>query len=431
MLKLKPKMRIFFFLFPILLLILFNHGNSQERYIAVLEVEGVVNPVMAEFISTSLKKAVEQGAECLIIRLDTPGGLDLSMRLIVKKMMNARLPVVVYVAPGGARAASAGVMITMASDIATMAPGTNIGAAHPVNMGGKMDEEMSKKVENDASAYIRGLANKKGRNVEWAEKAVRESVSVTAEEALKLNVIDLVAADMNDLISKLDGRELKKEGVTYKLATKNLPVKYIDMGVRRRILDRLSDPNIAYILMILGFYGLFFELSNPGAIFPGVIGTICLIIAFFAFQTLPVNYAGILLIILGIILFIAEIKITSYGLLTIGGVLSMTLGSLMLFESPAPYLRASLGVIIPVVLVTAGLFIVAISFALKAQMAKPLTGKRGLVGEIGVAKTGIAPEGKVFVHGEYWNVTSEEVIEEGEQVRVVSVENLEMIVEKK
>lgn len=420
----------FFFLFPILLFIFTHTADTKQRFIAVLELEGVVNPVMSEFILNNIDKAIEEEAECLIIQLDTPGGLDLSMRSIVKKMVNAKIPVVVYITPSGARAASAGVIITMSSDIAAMTPGTNIGAAHPVNMSGKMDEEMSKKVENDAVAYIRGLAGKKGRNADWAEEAVRESVSITAEAALEIKVIDLIANNLDDLIKQIDGREVVKGGISFKLATREIPVKFIKMDIRSRILDRLTDPNIAYILMILGFYGLFFELSHPGVIFPGVVGAICLILAFFAFQTLPVNYAGMLLILLGIFLFIAEIKVISYGLLTVGGVVSMTLGSLLLFDSPEPYLRASLAVIIPVILVTSGLFFIAISLALKAQLAKPLTGEKGLVGEIGVAKSRIAPEGKVFIHGEYWNVNSEEVIEKGERVKVVSVENLEMKVEK-
>ncbi|HSR11528.1 MAG TPA: nodulation protein NfeD, partial [Thermodesulfobacteriota bacterium] len=360
-----------------------------------------------------------------------PGGLDLSMRDIIKDIMNADIPVVVYVSPSGARAASAGVFITIASDIAAMAPGTNIGAAHPVAMGGgKMDRTMSEKVVNDAVAYIQSIAEKRGRNVKWAAQAVTESVSITETEALRQKIIDLIAKNMDDLLEKIDGKKIEKGRRTFTLATKGAKQNVVEMGFRERFLATLSNPNIAYILMMIGMIGMYFELSNPGAIFPGIIGGICLILAFFAFRTLPVNYAGVLLILLGVLLFIVEIKVPSYGLLTVGGIISLAIGSIMLFDSPIPYLRASLAVIIPTVAVTAGFFIFAVTMTVRAHMAKPATGREGIRGEIGTAATRIAPEGKVFVHGEFWNAYADGTIEEGEKVRVVSAEGLKLRVEK-
>jgi len=403
---------------------------AQEKHVDVIKINDIITPAVADFISRSIEQSSKDRAECLIIQMDTPGGLDLSMRDIIKEMMNSDVPIVVYVSPSGARAASAGAIITLAADIAAMAPGTNIGAAHPVAMGGKMDRTMAEKVVNDAVAYVKSIAEKKGRNVPWAIRAVKESVSIPANEALKLKVIDLIAKDINDLLEKIDGKTVEKPRGMVKLATKGLKINTVEMDFRQRLLATLSNPNIAYILMMIGLVGLYFELAHPGVIFPGVIGGICLILAFFAFRTLPVNYAGILLILLGIILFIAEIKIASYGLLSVGGVVSLALGSIMLFESPVPYLRASLSVIIPTVLVTAAFFIFALTMAIKAQMAKPATGSEGLLGETGVARTRLDPEGKVFVHGEFWNAYTDGTIEEGEKIRVLKAEGLIVKVEK-
>lgn len=395
-----------------------------------LEVKSTINPVVSEYIKKGVQRATDEGAPCVILELDTPGGLDTAMRDIVQTLLNSPVPVCVYVAPSGARAASAGVLITLAAHVAAMAPGTNIGAAHPVGIGGgKMDETMLKKVENDAAAYAKSLAEQKGRNVEWAVKAVRESESVSAQKALELNIIDLLAPSLPDLIKQLDGREVETVWGTKKLALAGVPVETWKMGWRYRLLDTLSNPNIAYILMMLGFYGLFFELSNPGVIFPGVFGAICLILAFFALQTLPVNYAGVLLILLAIGLFVAEVKVTSYGVLTLGGVVAMTLGSVMLFESPEPYLRLSWFVILPMVATTTGFFVFALSFALRAQMRKPSTGQEGMIGLRGEVTTAINPRGKVFVHGEYWNAESKDDLDVGETVEVVDVN--EMILEVK
>jgi membrane-bound serine protease (ClpP class) len=421
-----------FIVFPaILLLALPWLSAAQEKHVDVITVNDIITPAIAEFISKAIDQASKDHAECLIIQMDTPGGLDLSMRDIIKEMMNADIPIVVYVAPSGARAASAGAIITLAADIAAMAPGTNIGAAHPVAMGGgQMSRTMSEKVLNDAVAYVTSIAEKKKRNVQVAVRFVKESVSIPASEALKLKVTDLIARNLDDLLQKIDGRTLEKSRGVIKLAAKGAKINFVQMDFRQRLLAALSNPNIAYILMMIGMVGLYFELAHPGAIFPGVIGGICLILAFFAFRTLPVNYAGILLILLGIFLFIAEIKIASYGLLSVGGVVSLALGSIMLFESPVPYLRASFSVIIPTVLVTAAFFIFALTLVIKAQLAKPATGSEGLLGETGVARTRLDPEGKVFVHGEFWNAYADGTIEEGEKIRVLKAEGLRVKVEK-
>ena len=397
----------------------------------MIKINDVITPAIADYISRSIEQATKEKAVCLIIQMDTPGGLDLSMRDIIKDIMNAEIPVIVYVGPSGARAASAGAIITIAADIAAMAPSTNIGAAHPVAVGGgKMDRTMAEKVVNDAVAYVKSIAQKKGRNVDWAVRAVRDSVSIPETEALKLKVIDLIAKDLNELLEKIDGKTVEKPKGVIKLATKGLKIQELEMGFRQRFLATLSNPNIAYILMMIGLVGLYFELAHPGAIFPGVIGGISLILAFFAFRTLPVNYAGVLLIILGVFLFVAEVKIASYGLLTMGGLISLAIGSIMLFDSPAPFLRASFTVIIPTVLATAAFFIFVVAAALKAQLARPTTGSEGIVGEIGVAKTRLAPEGKVFVHGEWWNAYADEGIEPEEKVRVLKNEGLKLKVER-
>ena len=404
---------------------------AQASKVDVVTIDGIIDPVDAEFLTKTIQNATSAGAECLIIQLDTPGGLDLAMRTIIKEMMRAEIPVIVYVSPGGARAASAGALITIAAHIAAMAPGTNIGAATPVALGGgKMEDDMAAKVKNDAAAYAESLATKRNRNKEWAIKAVRESVSITENEALKIKVIDLIAANINDLLSQIDGREVKTEAGVKVLNTKDSTVNYIEMGLREKILNTLSNPNIAYILFLVGLLGLYFELSNPGAIFPGIVGGICLILAFFAFQTLPINYAGILLIILAVILFILEIKVTSFGMLTVGGIITLTLGSLMLFDSPLPFMRVSYDVLIPVVVITSACFILVISLAIRAYSKKPATGKEGLVGEIGISKSSIDPSGKVFIHGEYWDAISDEAIPEETRVQVTEVNNIELKVKK-
>lgn len=404
---------------------------AGDKHIKVLRIEESINPGTAAFLARGATQAVEEDAVLLVVELDTPGGLVTSMRTMIKTIMNVPIPVVVFVSPSGAQAASAGVFVVMAADIAAMAPGTNIGAAHPVVAGGKdMDETMGTKVVNDLVAFIKSIATRRGRNAEWAEEAVRKSVSITAEEALKLKVIDLVARDMDELLLKLEGWPIQTKEGEKKLALKGLPVETVEENLRDKILKTISNPNIAYLLMLIGMAGLYFELSHPGAIFPGVVGGISLILAFYAFQTLSVNYAGVLLIILGAILFLLEIKVTSYGLLSVGGVICLTLGSIMLFNTGAPGLRISWSVLIPAVLVISGFFMTVAFLAMRAHMAKPRTGYQGLIGEIAVAKESLAPDGKVFVHGELWNATSEDIVPVGSKVEVIEVENLWLKVRK-
>ena len=416
-----------FFLVSIILLFTFlAHSTYSCADIIIIRVNGVVNPVMSEFISKNIDMADEDNAEAVVIELDTPGGLDTSMRSIVKKINSSRTPVIVYVSPGGARAASAGVFITMAAHVAAMAPGTNIGAAHPVGVGGKMDKTMAEKAENDAAAYIITIAEKRKRNAEWAEKAVRESLSITENDALKMNVIDLVSTDIKSLLTAVDKKEVETSLGNHIISTAGVNIIYKEMSVRHKILDIISDPNIAYLLMLLGFYGIFFELTNPGAIFPGVIGALSLILALYSFQTLPVNYAGVMLIVLGVVLFVLEIKVTSFGMLTIGGIISMTIGSIMLFDSPLPFFSLSLKVILPAVIITALFFSLTIYLVVKAYKRQPATGAEGLVGLTGEAKTDIYDKGQVFIHGELWNAWSEEPLKAGDKVVVEKIDNLKL-----
>lgn len=418
----------------LLLLVLFLGAwglLASPRHVNLLTIDGPIGPVSARIITEAVKSSVQDGAEALIIELNTPGGLDESMRIITRRILNSDVPVIVYVSPAGSRAASAGVFITMSAHIAAMTPGTNIGAAHPVAMGGQMDSTMVEKVENDAAAYIRSIASRTGRNEDWAEDAVRKSVSVTESEALKLKVIDLVVNDVRALLDSCDGRVVSLPSGEKELSTKDIELKKVEISVRDRILEVIANPTIAYILLTLGMWGLFFELSNPGAIFPGIVGGICLILAFFGLQTLPINYAGLLLMVLALIFFILEVKVVSYGALTIGGIISMVLGSLLLFESPLPYMRASLVVIITVAAGTALFFVIAFGFAVRAHKRKVTTGKKGLVGEVGVAKTALRPEGVVFIHGEIWKAEADQPIKKGEKVVVTAVEHLTLKVTKK
>jgi len=417
----------------LLFLFLFASLVGAQNSVYVITLNGVINPVASDFIRESIEKAEEGDAVCLVIQLDTPGGLMKSMRVIIKDIFAARIPVVVYVAPSGARAGSAGVFITMAAHIAAMAPGTNIGAAHPVAMGAQADtsDTMMEKITNDAVAFIKSIAERRGRNVEWAEKAVRESASITSSKALELNVIDYIAPSLDSLLLLIDGKEVETVAGKVVLKTANANIKVLKMSFRYRILDVISDPNIAYILLLIGIYGIFFELYNPGSIFPGVVGVISIILAFYALHTLPINYAGLLLIIFGIILFLLEVKIPSYGLLTVGGIVSLVLGSLMLFESPLPFLRVSWEVIAAATVTTALFFIFAIGLALRAQQRKPTTGREGLVGEVGEAvdafKNG---QGQVLVHGEIWQATSSDKIKKGDGIRIVGVDGLKIKVQK-
>jgi membrane-bound serine protease (ClpP class) len=422
----KPK-HLTLALFPFFILFFSYAAWAAKDDIYIIEVSDAISPGVAEFVKDGIETAEKDGAACLIIELDTPGGLAESMRRIIQSILGSDVPIVVYVSPAGARAASAGVMITMAADIAAMAPGTNIGAAHPVGAGGKdISGKMSEKVINDMVAHAKSVAEERGRNAKWVEKAIRESVSVTETEALKENIIDLIAKDTDDLIQQLNGREIKEKGVL-KLDTSEKVL--IEPTLRTKILKTISDPNIAYILLMIGLAGLYFELSHPGAIFPGVIGGIALVLAFFALQTLPVNYAGILLIVLAIIFFIMEMKITSYGLLSVAGIISILLGSLMMFKGTGPDLKLSWRVLLPTLILVSGFFVAVAGLVFRAQISKPRTGSKGLVGEIGIVKKALTPEGKVFVHGELWNAKSDKTVEKDTKVRVVNVVNLMLEVE--
>jgi membrane-bound serine protease (ClpP class) len=419
--------------FLILLLLIPSPALSDEPpVVALVEVNGPINPVVAGFLQKNLIETARRGDRMLLIEMDTPGGLDSAMRGIVKDIFASPVPVTVYVAPSGARAASAGAVIALAADFCAMAPGTNIGAAHPVTMGmgGAPDKVMQDKLVNDAEAYVEGIAIKRGRNAELAKKMVRDSVSLPAEKALAEKVIDLVAPDRQKLLKELDGRTFLRDGREQVLRLAGAKVVRHEMGTGERILNVISDPNVAYMLMMLGIFGLFFELATPGVIVPGVIGGISLILAFFAMQTLPVNFAGVLLIVLAVVLFIAEIKVVSHGILTIGGMVSMILGSLLLFESSAPYLRVSWQVILVTVLMTAFFFVFVASRVYRAHRQKPVSGKEGMVGEEGFAETDIAPDGKVFVLGAYWDATASERVVKGEKVEVTAVEGMRLVVRK-
>jgi len=406
----------------------------------VAVVNGMIGPVSSQFIEESIASANSAGSDLLIIQLDTPGGLLTATRELVKMLLGSQLPIAVYVAPAGSRAGSAGVFITLAAHIAAMAPGTNIGAAHPVSVGigGGGDDStstMEEKILNDTAAFIKTIASQRARNVAWADSAVRYSVSITETEALERGVIDLVAPEVEALVDSLDGRTVAlsaTDSVTLELASARIVIH--EYNWRYKLLDRLSDPNIAYILFLAGLMGLYFELSNPGLIFPGVVGGISLILAFFAFQTLPINYAGVLLIVFAIILFILEIKIPSFGLLTVGGVISMILGSIMLYRgefSPTmPEVSVSWDVLIPTVLFTVIFFIFVVGKAIQIHRKKATTGAQGIVGEEGETITRLAPNGKVFIHGEIWQATSgERNIKAKTRVRVTAVSHLTLIVE--
>jgi membrane-bound serine protease (ClpP class) len=418
--------------FVFALLALTSPASAAPQPVATIEIEGVISPVTLRLVGLAIDRAQAERAQALIIQLDTPGGLERSMRAIVQRILNADVPVVVYVAPTGARAASAGVFITMAAHVAAMAPATNIGAASPVMVGGgTADKTMMKKIENDAAAFIRTVAIERGRNADWAEKAVREAVAITERDALKLKVIDLIADSVPDLLDKIDGRTIKLPKGPVTLATKGAPVRPIEIGFRDRFLNVITDPNVAYVLMMLGMIGLFFELSNPGVVLPGVIGGISLILAFFAFQSLPINYAGLLLILFGIVLLVAEIKIVSHGILAIGGMISMALGSLMLFDAPEVGFRVSWWVIGPTVAATAGLFLFVVAAGVRALGRPASTGTEGLVGKTATVRERLGPEGQVMVSGEIWRAVAEgEPLEPGAQVRIVGVDGLTLRVAK-
>jgi membrane-bound serine protease (ClpP class) len=413
------------------LLLAADGAAAAPRPVSVLKVDGVISPITVRLVESALDRARAGGHQALVIELDTPGGLERSMRAIVQRLLGAEVPVIVYVAPTGARAASAGVFITLAAHVAAMAPATNIGAAHPVALGGGVDKESLRKIENDAAAFARTVALERGRNADWAEKAVRESVSITEREAVRLRVVDFVAGSVAEVLANADGRRVKTAAGPVTLATAGAPVQAIEIGFRDRLLGILTDPNVAYVLMMLGTLGLLAELYNPGAIFPGVLGAISLILAFFAFQSLPINYAGLLLILLGLGLLIAEVKIVSHGILAAGGVVAMALGSLMLFDAPGiGGLRVSWWVIVPTLGATTGLFLFVVTAGVRALTRRPVLGAEGLIGRTAVARGPLAPLGQVAVQGELWRAVADEPVEDGAPVRIVGVEGLTLKVVK-
>lgn len=396
-----------------------------------MKIDGSINPVSADFIRNGIKKTFDENAECLVIHLNTPGGLLKSTRMIVSDMLESPVPIVVFVSPGGAHAGSAGVFITLAANIAAMAPGTNIGAAHPVSSG-QMDTTMNEKVTNDAAAFIRTIAEKRNRNMAWAERAVRRSYSYTETEALQDSVIDLIAKNEKELLTMIDGRIVELSSGSKALQTVSAVVEEYKMNVWEKLLDILSDPNIAYILLLLGMYGIMFELYNPGAILPGIVGVISLILAFYSMHTLPINYAGLALIVFAIILFLLELKIASHGLLAIGGVVSLLLGSMMLIKSGSSLemVRISRTVIISATIVSALFFTFVIGFGLKAQQNKVVTGIEGMVGDIAETLEILSPAGTVKVQGEIWNAESlTGTIKKGEKVRIKEMKNMRLFVE--
>jgi membrane-bound serine protease (ClpP class) len=410
-----------------LLLLSIRQVDAGSAPVYLVRISGAISPGNADFLDSAIHKADAEGAGCLIVMLDTPGGLAESMRKMVMAIYGSRIPVVVYVAPSGARAASAGVMITMAADVAAMAPGTHIGAAHPVNAGGKdLDETMAEKVTNDMVAFVKSIAEKRERNIEWAEKAVRESVSVTEIEALEKKIIDLVAQDVDDLVAQINGLEIKGKGPIDIDPDNRI---WIAETVRTRILKALSDPNIAYILMMIGLAGLYFELSHPGAVLPGVIGSIALILAFYSLQTLPVNIAGVLLILLALIFFILEMKIASYGLLSVAGIVSLLLGSMMLFDRSGGRIGISWTVMVPTISLVGGFFVVVAGLVFRSRTRRPMTGESGLIGETGVVRTPLAPTGRIQVHGELWFARCRTPLATGQRVRVTAVDGLTLEVE--
>ena len=426
--------------------ILLSAATILAGDLIVIDVKDAISPPVGSYITENIDRAVKEKADAIIIRLDTPGGLDTSMRDIIQKEMNAPIPVIVYVSPQGARAASAGALICLAADIAAMAPGTNIGAAHPVGIGpggggGSGDEgkdkkpqsdTMTEKVTNDASAYARSIAKERGRNEKWAEDAVRKSVSIQATEAVEKHVVDLIADSLDDLLIKIDGRTIKKAGISFTLKTKGVPVKERPMNFRSRLLSTLANPNIAYILMLIGLAGIYFELSSPGAILPGIIGGISIILAFFAFSVLPVNYAGVALIILSGILFFAELKIQSMGLLTVGGVISLILGSIILFRTPEMSAQVSWSIILPVAVFFAAAFSTGVLLILRTHRKIPITGVAAMKGEKAqVYEWHDNGTGKVFTHGEYWNAKGPDGLKPGETVIVESVGDMELTVKNK
>lgn len=390
-----------------------------------ITVNAAIHPVTSEYIRNAIDRADREQASLLMMFLNTPGGLDTSMREIIEKILAAKTPVAAYVSPSGARSASAGFFIGVACDLFIMAPGTNTGAAHPVGVsvtGQPMDKTMEDKVTQDAASYIKTLAEKRGRNVKMAEDAVRKSLSYTEKEAYEGGLVDLVAKSEQDIIDFFDQKTIRRfQGETQVLRLKNVPLVDVPMSSRQKFLLTISNPNLAYILLMLGLLGLYFEFANPGAILPGVLGGISLLLAIFSFQILPINYVGLILILMAIGMFILEIKVHSYGALSIGGIAAMIIGSMMLIKAPIPELRPSLKIILPVALGISLILIFLVTIVIRAHMRKATTGKEGLIGEVGTALTDLSPEGQVLVHGEYWRAEADGPVPKGSAVKVIQV----------
>lgn len=407
-------------------------GVGSKR-IDLIVVDAGINPATADFIHESIAAAKRAGARALIIELDTPGGLLDSTKSIVKDLLGAPVPVIVYIAPSGAGAASAGVFVTMAANLAAMAPGTNIGAAHPVGgQGEDIGGDMREKVESFAASLSKTIAQERGRNAEWAEKVVRESVSATEQEALKLHVVDIVAASVDDLLRQANGREVTVDGRKVKLDLAGAEVVHREMRLKQKILNILSNPNLAYLLMMAGILGLYVEFTHPGVFFPGIAGAICLLLGMTALQVLPINYSGLVLILLGLSLLISELFVPSFGILGVGGIVAFVLGSLLLFDTPESNLTLDPNIVYAAA-ATFGAFTMWVSYlVVRSQRRKPALGREGLIGEIGEVRERVAGtrDGKIFVHGEYWNAASEEPIEVGERAEVVRVDGMRLLVRR-
>jgi len=413
-------------------------ARAQGHIVDVITVKGTINPVLVDYVKRGIEHAEDNNAQALIIQLDTPGGLDSAMRDIVQLIVNAHVPVIVYVSPAGARAASAGVFITIAAHIAVMAPNTAIGAAHPVSIGGDETQTQptsaeDEKILNDAAAYIRSIAQAHGRNMDWAEKAVRESVSATEQEALDLNVIDMIAPDLPTLLTQLDGHQVTLlNGQTLTLQTKDVTVNQIPMGTIEKFLYVISDPNIAYILMSIAMLGIMAEIFNPGLIFPGVVGGICLLLSFYSLGVLPVNYAGVLLILLAFGLFIAEALTPGFGLLFGGGMVSLIAGSLLLFQGAPPLFHVDWWLIVLVIVLVAGGMGFIIQRAIKIHRKQATTGREELIGKTATVREALNPQGMVFFKGERWSAISENgEIKVGEEVTIKRLDGLTLYVTRK
>ncbi len=410
-----------------------NKATAEINHFYTCNIEGIIDPSTANYLGKCLEKSQEEGSG-LIILMDTPGGLETSMREIIKTILNTAAPVIVFVYPDGARAASAGVFIIYASDIAVMVPGSNIGAAHPVNLGGEqqISEEMMEKVVNDSVSFIRSLASLHDRNADWAEKAVRESDSITADKALELGVIDFISSDLKELMEKVDGKIINKQKNTFVLNTSNAVTEEIEMSFISKFLHIISNPNIAYLLFIIGIFGIIYEFSQPGLGISGAIGVLFIILGLYSFSILPINYAGLGLIILAIILFILDIKLNLGGILSILGIISMLIGSFLLIDTGAPYLKIAKTLIICVTIVISGLIIIVIRAVYKAHKKKPVTGKSGMIGETAITLETSNPDGQIKIGGEIWNAISKnkKKINKGEHVIIISIKGLTLFVQK-